>query len=156
MKRIVLLFTVFLAGMTVSLADPYGFPEEPEGQPFSNKQAFHVMNVHVYVAFEVFGDAYQAAVDMRTAFRKFLKKPNQSNFDKAREAWIEARKHYGKTEVFRFANTPIDKSGLETKIDAWPINPSYIDYVEDNADSGIINKPDEYPEIEPSPLYCTV
>ena len=51
--------------------------------------------------------------------------------------------------MFRFYGGPIDNEvdGPEGLINAWPMDEGYVDYVEGNPAAGIINMPDEYPEI---------
>ena len=55
-----------------------------------------------------------------------------------------------KTEIYCFYEGPIDNEvdGPEGLINAWPLDESYIDYIEGNPDAGIINMPDEYPTID--------
>ena len=97
--------------------------------------------------------AYQTSVTsaraMDASIDAFLAAPSQASLNAARQAWIVAREDYGPTEVFRFYGGPIDdeETGTEGLINAWPLDEGYIDYVEGNADSGIINNPAEYPEI---------
>src|SRR5262245_15696891 len=69
---------------------------------------------------------------MRNAIIEFLDQPSAARMEAARSTWIEARKAYGCTEVFRFYGGPIDsrKGGVETLINAWPIDEAYIDSVE--------------------------
>jgi putative iron-regulated protein len=52
--------------------------------------------------------------------------------------------------VFRFYGGPIDneEDGPEGLINAWPMDESYIDYVDGNPTAGIINMPGEYPVID--------
>ena len=82
---------------------------------------------------------------MIVAIKKFLDEPNEKNLDNAKVRWIEARKIYGITEAFRFYGGPIDgtnkfgEEGPEGLINSWPLNEAYIDYVNGNPNSGIIN-----------------
>ena len=75
----------------------------------------------------------------------FLENPNEATLKVAKTNWIAARKVYGITEAFRFYGGPIDgineygEEGPEGLINAWPLNEAYIDYVNGNPDSGIIN-----------------
>ena len=87
---------------------------------------------------------------MDTAIDAFLADPNPASLEAAKRAWLRARDDYGPTEVFRFYGGPIDneEDGPEGLINAWPMDESYIDYVEGNATAGIINMPDEYPTID--------
>lgn len=83
---------------------------------------------------------------MQTAINAFLANPTETNLDVARKAWIAARPAYLQTEAFRFYQGPIDfsdpatgKEGPEGRLNAWPLNEAYIDYVEGNANTGLIN-----------------
>ena len=67
----------------------------------------------------------------------------------AKDAWLAARDDYGPTEAFRFYDGPIDNAddGPEGLINAWPMDEAYVDYVEGDPDAGIVNDPDDVPEI---------
>jgi len=99
--------------------------------------------VHASYQDSLFGArALGAAVD------QLIATPTNANLAAAREAWITARKPYLQTEVYRFYAGPIDdEDGPEPWINAWPMDESYIDYVEGLPNSGVINRPDLYPEI---------
>ena len=88
------------------------------------------------------------------AIDSFLAAPSQARLDAAKHAWIRARDDYGVTEIYRFYEGPIDneESGPEGLINAWPLDESYIDYVDGNAGAGIINNPDQFPTIDASLL----
>ena len=61
---------------------------------------------------------------------------------------MAARIPYGQTEVYPFYGGPIDdEDGPEGLINAWPIDENFIDYVEADANAGLINDAVEYPEI---------
>lgn len=90
-----------------------------------------------------------AAESMRAAIRAFCASPSDVSLARARATWIAAREIYGRTEVFRFGNGPIDsrRGGVETFLNAWPVDEAYIDAV-DGADSGgIIGNPERYPSL---------
>jgi putative iron-regulated protein len=84
-------------------------------------------------------------IDLNKAINLFLKSPNEATLIVAKKHWIAARKVYGITEAFRFYGGPIDgvnkygDEGPEGLINAWPLNEAYIDYVNGNSGSGIIN-----------------
>lgn len=85
---------------------------------------------------------------MQTAINAFLANPTQANLAAARKAWIAARPAYLQTEAFRFYQGPIDfsdpatgKEGPEGRLNAWPLNEAFIDYVEGNARAGLVNDP---------------
>ena len=90
-----------------------------------------------------------SARTMDMAIDTFLADPTPATLEAAKRAWLNARDDYGPTEAFRFYSGPIDneEDGPEGLLNAWPMDESYIDYVEGDAGAGIINMPDEYPEI---------
>ncbi len=91
-----------------------------------------------------------SARDMDGAIDSFLANPSQHSLDAAKHAWLRARDDYGVTEIYRFYDGPIDneEDGPEGLINAWPLDESYIDYVEGAPEAGIINNPDEFPTID--------
>ena len=91
-----------------------------------------------------------SAITMDSAIDNFLAAPSLVRLDAAKRAWLYARDDYGVTEIYRFYNGPIDneEGGPEALINAWPLDESYIDYVEGNPNAGVINNPDEYPTID--------
>ncbi len=90
-----------------------------------------------------------SATDMDRAIDLFLSDPTASSLEGAKRAWLDARDDYGPTEAFRFYGGPIDneEDGPEGLLNAWPMDESYIDYVEGNPNAGIINNPVEFPVI---------
>ncbi len=96
-----------------------------------------------------YGEALEEARRMRSAIEAFLDDPNPATLARARDAWINARPAYLRTEAFRFYDGPIDfanpetgEEGPEGRINAWPLNESFIDYVEGNPGAGIVNNPE--------------
>ena len=84
------------------------------------------------------------------AIDTFLADPTPSHLEAAKRMWLIARDDYGPTEAFRFYDGPIDHpdTGPEGLINAWPLDESYIDYVEGSSSAGIINNPAEFPVID--------
>ena len=73
-------------------------------------------------------DALTLAKKMHRSIELFMKDPNESNFNKAKDSWLEARTVYQQTEVFRFGNPIVDD--WEGKVNAWPLDEGLIDYVD--------------------------
>ena len=92
-----------------------------------------------------YADALAGAKKLKSAVDGFVAKPSESGLDSARLAWLAARVPYSQSEVARFYDGPIDQ--LEGKINSWPIDEIYIDYVADNPDAGIINSTSTFPVI---------
>jgi putative iron-regulated protein len=85
-------------------------------------------------------DTLAGALTLQKAVQSFLAAPSDENLKAARKAWLDAREFYGQTEAFRFYGGPIDdKNGPEGRINAWPMDESYVDYVKDAPNAGIIN-----------------
>ena len=78
------------------------------------------------MAYAVYDDSYQLALTMQTAINAFVATPTQANLDAAKQAWLDAREPYGQSEIFRFADGPIDNdaTGPEGLLNAWPMESS--------------------------------
>lgn len=100
------------------------------------------------IVFATYEDSYSEAVKLQTAVKTFIASPTAANFDLAKTAWKAARVPYGQTEAFRFYGGPIDNDeGPEGVINGWPMDESFLDYVEGNATAGLINNATKYPNI---------
>lgn len=100
------------------------------------------------LVYQTYGSSRADAELMQRAIADFLAKPNAETHQAAKAAWAEARQSYLKTEAFRFYEGPIDyvdpvtgEEGPEGRINAWPMNEAFIDYVQGKENSGIINDP---------------
>ena len=104
--------------------------------------------------FASYGASLDSATAMSDTIDTFLATPTEDTLTAARQSWLDARPDYGVTEAFRFYGGPIDAddAGPEGQINAWPMDESYVDYVEGDANSGIINDPEEHPELTPGAL----
>jgi len=97
--------------------------------------------------------SYQASIasvtELQTALQAFVAAPSDATLQAAKDQWLTARDDYGPTEAFRFYDGPIDNpdDGPEGRINAWPMDEAYVDYVEGDAAAGIINNAAEFPEI---------
>lgn len=85
-------------------------------------------------------DTLLAALELQKSVRAFIAAPSQARLEAARKAWLDAREFYGQTEAFRFYGGPIDdEEGPEGRINAWPMDESYVDGVDGKPGSGLIN-----------------
>jgi putative iron-regulated protein len=100
-----------------------------------------VLNTYAQIAFQNYQDIHHQVGLIRSKTNEFIANPSEPVFEALKKAWIDARFVYGQTEAFRFYGGPIDspQTHLESRINAWPLDESYIDYVEGNEKSGIIN-----------------
>ncbi len=112
-----------------------------------------VLENYANIVLASYEDALADAIILEAAINTLVTTPNETNFNAAKSAWLQARESYGPTEAYRFANGPIDDAdGPEGKLNAWPLDENYIDYVAGDSDSGIINMVSQYPIIDKSTL----
>ena len=87
-------------------------------------------------------DVYQGAMTLQTAVEAFLASPSAVTQDAAKKAWLAAREAYGQTEAFRFYGGPIDNdNGPEGRMNAWPMDESFVDSVKGKPKAGLVNNP---------------
>ena len=101
-------------------------------------------------AYAMYSKSLASAQAMDAAIDRFVAAPSAVRLDAAKRAWLLARDDYGPTEIYRFYDGPIDNEadGPEGLINAWPLDEAYIDYVEGNANAGVVNNPADYPVID--------
>lgn len=108
-----------------------------------------VIKNYAELAYHQYSQALSEAEDMKKAVDSFVAEPSEDKFYAVKEKWVEARKAYGLTEVFRFSDGPIEE--VEAYLNAWPLDEASIDYVMTSDGerqlSGIVNRPEDYPEI---------
>ncbi|OUR96969.1 hypothetical protein A9Q84_11575 [Halobacteriovorax marinus] len=132
--------------------------------PYKNNELLNTAVIKNYsnMALLNYQDALVGATTLKTEVAKFLKMARKNNssaesqFVKVKKTWaLTARMPYGQTEIFRFYNGPIDFEpiddgvttyletinfvGVEGLMNAWPLDELYIDYVKEDANSGLIN-----------------
>lgn len=92
------------------------------------------------LVFANYEDTLAAALDLQKAVAAFTAAPSAETLAAARKAWLDAREWYGQTEAFRFYGGPIDDNkGPEGRINAWPMDESYVDGVKGKPGAGLIN-----------------
>ncbi|MBK8899595.1 MAG: hypothetical protein IPM53_00285 [Anaerolineaceae bacterium] len=122
-------------------------PSDVDSETVEAMKAEVVAN-YADIVYASYQDSYDTAVALQTALQTFVANPTEETHQAAKDAWLAAREPYGQTEVYRFYGGPIDdEDGPEGLINAWPLDESYVDYVEGAPDAGIINNVAEYPEI---------
>jgi putative iron-regulated protein len=84
-------------------------------------------------------DSLAGAQDLQRAVQAFTTTPSAETLAAARQAWLEAREWYLQTESYRFYAGPIDNDGPEGRLNAWPIDESYIDSVKGKPKAGLVN-----------------
>lgn len=108
----------------------------------------------VYASYQV---SIASAMELQTSLRAFTDNPSEQTLAAAKDRWLTARDDYLPTEAFRFYDGPIDdpESGPEGRINAWPMDEAYVDYVEGDPTAGIINDVAKYPEVTEAVLVET-
>ncbi len=109
----------------------------------SNYDAKAEIQGYAQLAADTYGLALSDGQALKTAIAAFLANPSDDTLTRARDAWVNGRRTWELTEAFRFYDGPIDVADTEmgplNRMDGWPVNPSAIDYVDDNPTAGIIN-----------------
>lgn len=95
---------------------------------------------HAALVHASYTDTLSAATALRNAVVAFNARPSAEALTGARRAWLNAREFYGQTEAFRFYGGPIDNdNGPEGRLNAWPMDESYVDAVAGQPQAGLIN-----------------
>jgi putative iron-regulated protein len=119
---------------------------EPPKGPLDDAKPF--INNYATLVHTNYSEALTKAEALKTAVDAFVASPSASSLNAAKQAWLAAREPYGQSEVYRFYNGPIDnEQGPEGRINAWPLDEAFIDYVEGEDDAGIINDVAGFPTL---------
>jgi putative iron-regulated protein len=130
-KRLLLSVTLFGAALLVGLP--------AQAQSVDTKAVVQHYSTLVHANYS---DVLTSAQTLQKAITAFAVAPSSQGLEDAKKAWLAAREFYGQTEVFRFYSGPIDDdNGPEGRINAWPLDESYIDSVVDKPKAGLINNP---------------
>ncbi|NJL06176.1 MAG: hypothetical protein HC911_14985 [Chloroflexaceae bacterium] len=112
----------------------------------SVQQAFAATYADIVYASYV--DSLTTAQILREALYALVANPSPATHQAAQQAWLAAQEPYGQTEVYRFYGGPIDgEGGPEALLNSWPLDEVFVDYVAGDPQAGIINNPEQYPEI---------
>jgi putative iron-regulated protein len=117
--------------------------------PVSDARKAAVAERYADLVYATYGASVAGAQHLRAAIDRFLDRPTQARLAAARRAWIDARDDYVVTEPFRFYGGPIDdpQTGPEGRMNAWPMDEAYVDYVVGDRNAGIVNDRAGYPTI---------
>ena len=127
----------YSAGVGAQIAPTAAAPQAQTPQAVTNQAvaAHYAQLVHAYYA-----DALASAQALREAVQAFTAKPSADTLADARKKWLAAREFYGQTEAFRFYGGPIDNdNGPEGRINAWPMDESFVDSVQGKPNAGLVN-----------------
>ena len=130
----------FVSCLVVLLAGLAASPQAEGADPAAVRQ---VVAHYADIVHAGYVDSYSRAVALQSALQALTDRPSPASLEAAKNAWKRARIPYGETEAFRFYGGPIDDAdGPEGQLNAWPMDESYVDYVEGNPCAGIINDAD--------------
>ncbi len=137
---------VLVAGLLLGAC---GGSDDEGGSKPSRADAAAVATTYADLVLASYEASIASADALRVAIDTFLEKPSAARLATARKAWLDARDDYVVTEPFRFYGGPIDdpKVGPEGKINAWPMDEAYVDYVAGNPRAGIVNDTKAYPRL---------
>jgi len=125
--------------------------KKSDGDPAPTSQQVLVVENYSKVVYATYDDSWIAAKNLRAAAADFIADPSQAGLEDVRAAYLASRTPYIQSEAFRFATGPIDEEvdgvTLEGMLNSWPLDESYIDYVDGNDDAGIINDLVKFPTI---------
>ncbi|MFV8752476.1 imelysin family protein [Nannocystaceae bacterium ST9] len=136
-------FTLVLASSACASSDE---GDGHEHEPLTADEVAPVAENYATIVAASYAETQASAQDLRDALDDLVATPSEATLAAAREAWLAAREPYGQTEVYRFYEGPIEEP--EGRLNAWPMDEAYVDYVEGMPDAGIINDPATYPTID--------
>ena len=118
----------------------------PSSRAEENWAAASQIDGYAKLVFRNYEDCLHRARYLEESIRILISSPSAVSLKNARNAWLDAREAYGQSEAFRFYGGPIDYydsardvEGPEGRLNSWPVNEAYIDYVKGNASAGIIS-----------------
>ncbi len=122
---------------------------EPADSGAAGEQFLAVATTYADLVAGSYAASIESATVMQGAITAFLADPTDAALAAAKDAWLAARDDYSPTEAFRLYDGPIDdpEDGPEGKLNAWPMDEAYVDYVDGDPTAGIVNNPAEFPEI---------
>lgn len=126
-----------------------GSEEPASGAKPLSETAPPIIQAYADLVHHSYAEAMDETSALNATLAQFVAEPTEARLEAAREAWLFARDPYGLTEAFRFYGGPIDDDdGPEGRINAWPMDEAYVDYVDGDPNAGIINDPATYPTID--------
>lgn len=117
--------------------------------PDVDKLKGEAVETYANIVHASYEDSYNTALTLQEKLDAFVANPSDATMAEAKEAWLASREPYGQTEAYRFYGGPIDdEDGPEGLLNAWPLDESYVDYVDGADTAGIVNDVDTYPTID--------
>lgn len=128
--------SVPVAAQTAGAASTATAPTAQASAVNNNAVAAH----YAHLVHTNYADTLTSAQTLRTAIQAFTAQPSAETLAQARKTWLAAREFYGQTEAFRFYGGPVDNdNGPEGRINAWPMDESFVDSVDGKPNSGLVN-----------------
>ena len=139
-----LLMATLVAPATVALAqtstDARATAPATTASPAAPVTASAVAAHYAQLVHANYTDVLASAKNLQTAVHAFTAAPSAETLATARKTWLAAREFYGQTEAFRFYGGPIDDdNGPEGRLNAWPMDESFVDSVQGKQGTGLVN-----------------
>lgn len=139
--------------MSATLISCGGGGETPNNDAEVTKKMGEVVKAYSSLVYKSYQDVEKGVVELKGLIDTFVATPTAAGLDAAKKKWLAVRDIYGQTEGYRFYGGPIDDDrGIEGRINAWPLDENFIDYVDGDDNAGIINDPTTYPTIDKKTL----
>jgi putative iron-regulated protein len=134
-----------LSGCDKLFEQPKQVEQAPEQAKVNTEALLSATNLYVYTQMS---EALSRAQELDAIITSLLHHPNPGALEEAQDAWIKAYSAYMKVSFFsavprfekpQFRELNITYANIEERIDSWPIEPGYIDYLPLYPLSGIVN-----------------
>ncbi|MCY4380839.1 MAG: hypothetical protein OXC40_04645, partial [Proteobacteria bacterium] len=122
--------------MFASLFHGIALGQEPSQIKLNTKQGQALqkfLNHYLEIARANYHDVTTTAKLLRSQVISFLAAPSEKTLSDVKAAYRTARMYYQQSEVFRYAHPEVDD--LEGRVNAWPLDEGFIDYVHSDGDS---------------------
>lgn len=136
----VAMFLIVAAILGFGIAACGSETEKDDGDKLPKNTA-EAVQTYSKIALASYEDSLSEAKKLEVALKAFVAEPSDATHVAAKNAWLASREPYLQTEVYRFYDGPIDapEHGPEGLLNAWPLDEAYIDYVEGDDSTGLIN-----------------
>lgn len=134
-----------LSGCDKLFEQPKQAEQAPEQAQVNTEALLSAANLYVYTQMS---EALSGAQELDSVITSLLHHPNPGALEEAQLAWIKAYSAYIKVSFFsrvprfekpQFRDQNDTYARIEERIDSWPIEPGYIDYLPLYPLSGIVN-----------------
>lgn len=107
------------------------------------------LQAYAHLAYQGYVDSLAAAQELSAAIEALLEEPSAGKLEAARRSWVAGNRIYSRTEVLRFYGGPIDdpEGGPEGRLNAWPLDEAYLDYVSGDDAAGLVQAVAAHPQL---------